>query len=226
MNLVAYTAIFEGFDKLTPVPATDVPFICFADVLPEGSDGWNVRLVKRQFHSPRREARMYKLLSHQWFPGADITLWLDGAIELKIDPSEIVAHLGTNDLAVFRHIHRNCIYEEAKAILRLFKAPENLVREQVAHYRQEGMPENNGLVASHIVARRHTEVIERFNNAWWGELTRFTARDQMSFNYVCWKPGLEYSLFPDSLFGKAFVRHDHWRYVQDRLERQREARGY
>jgi hypothetical protein len=38
--------------------------------------------------------------------------------------------------------------------------------------------------------------MKRFDEVWWDEISRHSRRDQLSFNYVAWKLGFEYSTLP------------------------------
>ena len=55
-------------------------------------------------------------------------------------------------------------------------------------YKNEGYPIKNDLVQSGFIIRNHSdkECID-IANLWWNNL--YSKRDQMSFNYVCWKYG-------------------------------------
>lgn len=207
-TVVVYTAIFGGYDDLLPVDADEMPHVCFTDKQ-VNVPGWDVRVVQSQ--NPCRDARMYKLLAHQWFPDVDISIWKDGCFDFA--PGKIVEFmscLGNNDLALFAHPSRNCVYQEAEAVIELGKAPAAQVREQMAKYRQDGYPAGNSLAATGVVIRRHTASITRLNDAWWSELMRFTMRDQLSFDYICWKNGLAYSIIPGNCWRNEFcVWHGH-----------------
>lgn len=190
-KVIIYTAIFDGYDTLEPAPEHS---ICFTDQDIE-APGWEIRKVRRQFHDPRREARMYKVLSHQWFPAADISIWRDGNL-MQRPLAGMASYLACNDLAVSKHSSRDCIYDEARAVIELNKAAAADVNSQVNEYRQKGYPPHNGLAATGVLVRKHTEAVERMNEMWWGELSRHTVRDQLSFDYVCWKLGIDYSALP------------------------------
>lgn len=194
--IVVYTAIFGDFDELHPTPASRVSHVHFTDERVDVS-GWDTRVSRGRFRDARKNARMYKALAHRWLPEAGISIWQDGCIELVPERVvELTSYLGVNDFALFAHPWRDCIYAEAGAVLDQNKAPAPLVQAQIAEYRRAGYPERNGLAMTSVVVRRHTAAAARLNEAWWDELTEFTLRDQLSFNYACWKNGIEYSVIP------------------------------
>ncbi len=55
------------------------------------------------------------------------------------------------------------------------------MRKQIKHYKSLGYPYNNGLYETGVTVRRHTKIVEEFNNAWWAETCRWSQRDQISF---------------------------------------------
>ena len=88
---------------------------------------------------------------------------------------------------------RNCIYEEYKAIKRLWNKGNKkddlvFITKQIHRYLNDNYPKNNGLISSGIIARRHNEddCIKTMEH-WWKEIDHWSKRDQLSFNYVAWK---------------------------------------
>jgi len=209
-EVVVYTAVFGGYDAMLPTTMSlpEGRHVCFTDVSASSPTRWDVRQVARRFDDPQLEARMYKLLAHQWFPRARYSVWHDGNMSLKIRPEQAVQYLGNHDVALFAHPERDCAYEEAGAILAMGKAPgaEEKIRAQVMEYkRRRGYPAHHGLVATGLVVRRHTEAVARFNDAWWSELVRYSNRDQMSVNYVLWRLGMDYAVFPGNFWENEIV---------------------
>jgi len=217
MNVVVYTSIFGNYDQLRPARFRNVRHICFTDSA-QGIEGWEEIEVNQKHVDPKREASMYLALSHLWFPEAQYTIYHGGCGELLRHPDEIVALLGDRDVATFKHPTRDCIYDEAAAVIGYGKANPNVVRAQVAYYRAAGYPEHIGLVATGLVIRRHTDEIVRFNEIWWALMSRFTARDQLSFNFARWKTWILWRMIPggssdnDRLGENDYVvRHEHGR---------------
>lgn len=216
MTLVIYTAIFGPIrDQLQPprnIPE-DVLLHAYVDNVTEPtkhSSGWEMRpAVWLHPTNPRLRSRRHKLLSHQLYPDADVTLWLDGCLTPVANPHKLVEqHLGTHDLCLFKHMQRNCLYQEAEACVRLKKDRPEVLRALVNRYKAEGYPYNSGLVETTAVLRRHTDAIISFNEEWWHELKNNSIRDQMSFNYVAWRRGIKYAAFPGN---RVRSPHFQWR---------------
>ncbi len=204
--IVVYTAIFGGKDDLhepTVVPL-NCEFTCFSDRKMD-SDTWNIVLERPQSDDPCRAAKMYKILPHRFFT-CNRSVWLDGAFQLTGDVNDLFAN-STHDFAVFQHESRDCIYDEARACIALYKDDPSRITHQVERYRQDGYPENNGLVTCGVLFRTHTQPAEELNELWWSEIVSESRRDQLSFNYVAWKTNLQYSVIPGIIWHNTYVVH-------------------
>lgn len=128
-------------------------------------------------------AKMCKILPHFFFKD-EITVWCDGNIYLSPDNlSDLTRQLVTYDIVVMTHPTK-CVYKEAEACKIMRKDKGEKIDEQVKWYRELGYPENNGLFACGVIARRNTKAIQRRCNEWWYHITRFSYRDQISFPVV------------------------------------------
>ncbi len=99
-------------------------------------------------------------------------------------------------MALCRHQYRQCIYSELEACISLGKDQVSTMREQVDRYRAAGYPHNNGLAETTLVLRRRCEAVARLERAWWAEICRGSCRDQLSFDYVCWRHNMCYDKLP------------------------------
>jgi len=140
-----------------------------------------------KFKLPVFNAKIYKILAHQYID-ADISIWLDGNRELAVDKEKVAEMLGDNDIALFKHFARDCIYTEMPEAMARYRQDEVIIRQsildQAVYYKQKGYPPNNGLYECGMIIRRHNKIMEAFNNAWWAEICRHSNRDQLSFPYV------------------------------------------
>jgi len=156
-----YTSISNGKDK----PRDDVKVL----------SGYN------KFKSPVLNAKIYKILAHK-FLKTDISIWLDGNIYLLVPPEQIIKEwLGDADMAVFEHNHHWTIHQEVEVIRKVFKSRPWIYEEaqkQVKNY--PDLP----LSMCGMIIRRHTSIVERFNEAWWAEICKGGQRDQLSFPVV------------------------------------------
>ena len=63
-----------------------------------------------------------------------------------------------------------------------------VMAKQIKRFKQEGYPENNGLITAPILIRKHFDnEVTKVMEAWWNIVNTESKRDQLSFNYVAWK---------------------------------------
>ncbi|MEN6507053.1 MAG: glycosyltransferase domain-containing protein [Planctomycetaceae bacterium] len=182
MDQAAYTAIFGGYDKLQ-TPTVPGRFVAYTGG--QMCEGWEVWTSIPQTDR-RRTARQFKLLS---FPAAE-SLWIDGNIALAVPVAEVLgAWLDGYDLALFKHPAGDCIYGEARRVVKKGKDAAEVVDAQMERYRADGFPAHFGLGETCIMAKRDTPAVREFMALWWAEIVKGSARDQLSFDYVRWLMG-------------------------------------
>lgn len=195
VDQVIYTAIFGDKDDLQPIPQLkDYDYIVFTDNTKLTSSMYQVILCPPLYEDPTRTARRYKVLSHEVLSRYRYSIWMDANIRMHTLNADALldCYLARHDIALHVHPQRDCIYEEASMCIKLGKDSANVIARQMERYRAEGYPERNGLVSAGIVYRRHTPAIAKLNTYWWQEIEAHSRRDQLSFNYVAWKHGIEY----------------------------------
>ena len=214
-KIVVYTAITNQYDSLSDTEAdSEVSYVVFTESEIRQTF-WEKRKICDVYRDTRRNARRHKILSHEYFPDASITLWIDGSFDLKVPVKHLVEkYLANSDIAVFPHPWRNCIYEEFDACCQWKLDHYWTMKKQVNRYRQEGYPSNNGLVATGIILRRNTEQMKKLNDMWWHEIEYGSVRDQLSFNYCLWKLGIEYTEIKGNILSSEYVhRRPHNRLI-------------
>ena len=192
-RIVVYTCVTGGYDNLIqPVKTDCIDYICFTDNLNVDPKGWQLRPMPEDVKllSKVKQQRMVKVLAHKYLPEYDISVWVDGSVEVKGDVKEFMSSFIYSGFSIFipEHPQRNCIYREAITVKAIGKDKSNMPEKQSEKYKAEGYPERNGLVQSNIMVRWHNnedciEVME----VWAKEIREFSHRDQLSFNYALWK---------------------------------------
>jgi hypothetical protein len=209
-EIVVYTAIIGDFDTLRePHIRTDaIQYVCFTDNPQVNADGWEIVEIERSDEHPRLQQRQYKILSHRFFPNDDVTLYVDGNLELLVDPFELRDRfLRDADLALFEHPERDGVYAELRACADLGKDDPSTLSSVAEMYRFEGMPEHGFLHAAGFILRRHTQPIVRFNETWHRELRRTTFRDQPALAHTLWKSGLQRTTIHENIWNNRFLRY-------------------
>ncbi len=200
-QLVVYTAIIGKYDTLDdPEYITpDCDYVCFTDQDVK-SDVWEIRKILPLYEDNTRTARKYKILPHRFLPEYELSIWVDGNIQIRGNAWDYVnMHLGENNgFSVHNHMDcydkRNCVYQEANAIIHLgqlnggnYKDDPSTIHTQLQRYMDEGYPKDNTLVFTCTVLRRHNwELMKAVAETWWQELKYGSKRDQLSLNYSFW----------------------------------------
>lgn len=208
--MIVYTAVFGDYDTVRPAPADheDVQFICYTDREQPGSAGWEMRIVDLPSPTHPYIQRWHKIMSHRLFPDEEVTLYLDGNLELLVNPLEIAAiHLQDSDIALFEHPERSGVYEEIEACADLGKDRRDLLERVRRRYEKEGMPSEGYLHAAGLILRRHTHEVVRLNELWMDELLKTSIRDQPALAFALWKTGVEPSAIKENIWRNELVRH-------------------
>jgi hypothetical protein len=203
---VVYTCLFGYSERFNDFPyrSDDVDFICFTDDPTLESQFWTIRHLPYALLDPPRVSKRIKHLPHVFLSEYEESLYVDNRVGIKItDPNpifDLIGEGGSSALRCFRHPWRNCVYAEAEEVIRLRYDEPGRVRSQMEFYRYLNYPEDNGLVSSGILLRRHghPSVIE-VGEGWYQQLLRHSMRDQLSFNVVAWYHGFKIDYFDRNL---------------------------
>jgi len=190
-----YTAVYGGYETPKPI-SLGIPCVMYTDSeeVAEKAEviGWTVKVVKHYVTTLRGAPSVVgPMLAHKWWkthphealPDADVSLWIDGSMELTVGDyvERAIAALQEDDWACVPHPARNCIYPEARfsATLARYDAPSILAQ---ARFYQEvvGHPVSWGLVATGANVRRHTDSVIELSEQWWQECINWSHQDQLS----------------------------------------------
>ena len=197
-KIVVYTAIYGNRDDLKEpsVELEGCSLVCFTDNESLRSKSFDLRVCPPTDSDLVRSAQFFRILPHRFFPDFEYSLWIDGSVVFKKGDIRLLIdrYLRDHDMALFAHPDRDCVYDEAEAWISNRNEEPGLIRAQMEHYRKEGYPPHNGLVAGGIILRRHlSPEAVRFDEDWWKEISHFSRRAQLSFNYVAWRNGFKWA---------------------------------
>ncbi|KAG5247213.1 DUF616 protein [Salix suchowensis] len=192
---------------------------------------WRLILLKHSpYDEPRRNGKVPKILTHRLFPQAQYSIWIDGKMELIVDPLQILERYlwrGKNTFAIAQHKHHRSIYEEADANKRRKRYARPLIDLHMKIYYYEGMepwsPKKStvsDVPEGAIIIREHTATSNLFSCLWFNEVNLFTPRDQLSFGYVVYRLGgaFKFFMFPNCEYNSLFVLHPHTREHSSKVE--------
>jgi hypothetical protein len=132
-------------------------------------------------------------LAHRYLPEYDISIWVDGVVDVCGNIKDFLKPFDFDTYSVFipEHPVRKCLYKEIDACIKIKKLKGDeitLAKKQLERYRAEKFPENYGLVQTNVMIRKHNDQYSKdLMEKWWSELKDYSHRDQLSFNYALWK---------------------------------------
>ncbi|KAI5647785.1 hypothetical protein M9H77_33790 [Catharanthus roseus] len=253
-RFVVASGIFDGYDipyQPANISTRSRELFCFLMVVDEVSfkfikanvtvredgDGgqwvglWRLVLLKNPpYDEPRRNGKVPKILTHRLFPQARYSIWIDGKMELMVDPLLILERYlwrGKHTFAIAQHKHHCSIYEEADSNKRRKRYARPLIDLHMKIYRYEGMEAWNPLKSNPsdvpegaIIIREHTALNNLFSCLWFNEVNLFTPRDQLSFGYVVYRLGglFKFFMFPNCEYNSLFILHPHIREHSSKIE--------
>ncbi len=194
---VVYTAVLGGVDTLRPPGYVDDDwdYVCFSEE-PIDCPPWRPAPVELRQPSLAREARYLKVNATTVLPTAKVSLWVDGNIQPMTSPQALLErYLESCDLAMHRHQLRECLFDEAVAVIDQGKDATATVLAQMLRYARSGVPAKAGLYAGAAILRRHTPAVRELEETWWAEIARGSYRDQLSLPYALGIHGVEVAAF-------------------------------
>ncbi|PIN22745.1 hypothetical protein CDL12_04562 [Handroanthus impetiginosus] len=214
-EVIVASAIFGNYDEIkqprniSETARSNVPFFMFIDEETEtymrnssvlGIDKqvglWRIIVVRNvPYTDSRRNGKVPKLLLHRLFPNARFSIWIDGKLQLVVDPYQILERFLWRQNATFaisRHYARFDVFEEAAANKFLGKYDNASIDYQIEFYKKEGLtpyttaklPITSDVPEGCVIIREHIPITNLFSCLWFNEVDRFTSRDQLSFSTV------------------------------------------
>lgn len=214
-GVVVASAIFGAFDDINQpsnISAHSKDNVCFYMFIDEETEAymkttgtlgsskkvglWRIVVVRNlPYEDARRTGKIPKLLLHRMFPNARFSLWIDGKLELVVDPYQILERFLWRKNATFaisRHYKRFDVFVEAEANKAAKKYDNTSIDFQIDFYKKEGLmpyseakfPITSDVPEGCVIIKEHTPVSNLFTCLWFNEVDRFTSRDQLSFSTV------------------------------------------
>jgi len=189
---VVYTALYGNKDELSDPKhiSEGFDYVCFTDNKDLKSDIWNIVYMVGIHSDPVRSAKIFKVLPHHYLEKYETSIWMDCNFIIRGNLNDFLNYLDIEKSrsCYFQHdCGRNCIYDEAKVIIKHKIDNPILVKKQVHRYKSKGYPKGNGLTANNIIVRKHMdEDIIKLNEIWWTQIRKYSRRDQLSLMYSFW----------------------------------------
>lgn len=214
-EVIVASAIFGNYDiiqqprNVSEAARKNVPFYMFIDEETEAYmrnssvlDSskrvglWRIILVHNiPYTDARRNGKIPKLLLHRIFPNVRFSIWIDGKLQLLVDPYQVLERFlwrQNASLAISRHYRRFDVFEEAEANKAAGKYDNVSIDYQIEFYKNEGLtpyseaklPITSDVPEGCVIVKEHIPITNLFTCLWFNEVDRFTSRDQLSFAIV------------------------------------------
>ena len=203
-KIVVYTSIInpekpfgihENYDRLKDpgVIEKGVDYICYTNNPKLKSNVYNIIQVPLKFGDASRSSREMKILPHKYLSEYDISIYIDGSHGIRKGIRDFaIKKMKIADFVARKHDKRSCVYDEAKHLINIFdtnpKDNPEIIREHIKRYEKQKYPQNNGLISTGVIIRKHndTEIIKCMEE-WWSTYMNGSRRDQLSLPYALWK---------------------------------------
>jgi hypothetical protein len=187
MTVFVYTALFGGYDRLPEQPvraSSEARFVCFTDDAQLQSDTWEIRVVAPALASDSvRSARLHKILGASVDDDAEVTVWIDSSVHLRVTPEELIEKWlpPSADMAVSAHSYRESLIDEFDEVVRLNYDDRSRVFEQLVDY-SVAYPDalEQRPLWTGILVRRRNERVDAAMRVWADHVLRYSRRDQLS----------------------------------------------
>ncbi|CAM8988495.1 unnamed protein product [Rhodiola kirilowii] len=214
-DIIVASAIFGNYDvvqqprNISEFAKANVPFYMFVDEETEAYlrntsslnrsmkiGIWKIIVVRSvPYSDSRRNGKIPKLLLHRIFPNVRYSIWIDGKLQLVVDPYQILERFLWRQNATFaisRHYRRFDVFEEAEANKAGGKYDNASIDYQIDFYKNEGLtpyseaklPITSDVPEGCVIIKEHIPITNLFTCLWFNEVDRFTSRDQLSFSTV------------------------------------------
>ena len=224
---VVYTVLVGAYDEIRQPQVLDDRFdyILFSNDIKEDSVGvWQIRPISYRNDDNTRVCRYVKTHPEELLSEYEASLWIDSNIYIRtpyVYERFIELYCSNTLVASMNHPWRDCIYDEAFEVMYLRYEKEKIVFDWCHKIRKEGYPRYNGLYETGVMYRKHSdEKVACVDGLWWNCIDEYSKRDQLSFNYVLWKCGLDCEYFLDkSLCSR---NSDHFLYISHKKGKKEE----
>ncbi|GMJ11450.1 hypothetical protein like AT1G53040 [Hibiscus trionum] len=214
-EIIVASAIFGNYDviqqprNISEEAKKNVPFYMFIDKETEAymknksmiDDSkrvglWRIVVIDNvPYSDARRNGKVPKLLLHRIFPNIHYSIWIDGKLQLVVDPYQILERFlwrENANFAISRHYRRFDVFVEAEANKAAGKYDNSSIDAQVDFYKKEGLtpysdaklPITSDVPEGCVLIKEHVPITNLFTCLWFNEVDRFTPRDQLSFGIV------------------------------------------
>lgn len=185
-------------DKTHPIPLDDPRLETAWWDRTAGQGGSRQHTEDKSPHWGRLAGVWWKCHPDLVLPDEPVTIWIGGNFDILVSDfaERCLDELGDDDVLLMRHPWRDDLVDEEAESHPNPKYDGQDTAGQIASYMAAGHPRMFGLAHGGFLVRRNVERVQRFNDAWWAEITRWSISDQLSLPYVMANSGLRWHWWP------------------------------
>ena len=197
-KIAVYMAMFGDYDRIPEpiIQPNNIDYYILTDKkMPEDSK-WRP-LDPKNFipedldDNPILCNRWCKMHPHIIFSEYEVSIYLDSNILVVSDLTPFATFSDLFPVAMFHHWQRNCVYKEIQACLKGMKDSEANLTKHEHRLREQGIPEDWGLVEAPVIARNHRDKrCVKLMETWWKNYISGSRRDQLSLIETLWQHGI------------------------------------
>jgi O-antigen biosynthesis protein len=193
-----YTVIIGAYDDLKQPAFVSQhwKYICFTDQdleLPPDNVWEIVKIVPDPNLSNAKNARRIKILFYEYIK-TEFSLFIDATFYINCDLNRWWRRFQL-PMTCVSHPFDDCIYTDVRSCMGGKKGDFFTLVRQTNDYRNIGIEEHKGLIASGILMRQNTKEVRDICETWWSQVEEYTERDQIAFGYAAFKhPGIFHTI--------------------------------
>ncbi|TFV92176.1 hypothetical protein E4S40_16690 [Algoriphagus kandeliae] len=175
-----YSVVTNNYDNIKPVkPIEGFDFWLFTDQEDMKVEGWETKLIPKS-DDPIKQQRTYKIKSCEFTAPYDLTIYMDGNMEIIQSPKEFLDKYYRGGFLTCKHPKRSSLNEEAKEIVKRKKDfPENVER-ALGYAKEVGYKDDLGLFENMVLVRDKSPAVKALEDKWAEILSKYSHRDQLS----------------------------------------------
>lgn len=215
-----YTVLTGGYDQLNEIPkkladSERWDFICITDNPELSSETWKIRVVdNEQGLDPVRLSRLYKVHNHLVDSSHDLSIYVDANIRIRGDLDLFLSQALPSDesLGMLYHPFHSSLEQEVELCMRTVRDDPELLEKQFLNYTEnEKFSDPYPHINARLIVRRQGDPrVQALMETWFNQLTLWSCRDQVSFNFSLSKhPEIAPRYIPYWLFRTHFKKLDH-----------------
>ncbi|RAI84173.1 DUF616 domain-containing protein [Algoriphagus yeomjeoni] len=177
--ILIYTIVTNNYDKVRPArifPGFD--YWLFTDDPHFKVDGWETKVVPKS-PNPIKQQRQIKINSCVYTKGYDISIYIDGNMEIIRDPADLLKNHFHGGLLTTVHPKRATLWAEGMEVIRKKKDLEENVNSTLEFAKLNGFKDDLGLFETGVMVRDKSKDVEKLEQKWSELLKDYSHRDQL-----------------------------------------------